>query len=59
MVESYFLNLLNKYNSFQVIKGLMPSILTIHIALKVLVVLIRDLTRINLCHIVRMYLGMA
>ena len=37
MVESYFLNLLNKDNSFQVIKGLMPSILTIHIALKVLV----------------------
>ena len=37
----------------------MPSILTIHIALKVLVVLIRDLTRINLCPIVRMYLGMA
>ena len=55
----FFLNLLNKYNSFQVIKGLMPSILTIHIALKVLVVLIRDLTRINLCPIVRMYLGMA
>ena len=54
----FFLNL-NKYNSFQVIKGLMPSILTIHIALKVLVVLIRDLTRINLCPIVRMYLGMA
>ena len=54
----FFLNLLNKYNSFQVIKGLMPSILTIHIALKVLVVLIRDLTRINLCPIVRMYLGM-
>ena len=61
MVESYFsLNLLNKYNySFQVIKGLMPSILTIHIDLKVLVVVIRDLTRINLCPIVRMYLGMA
>ena len=35
----------------------MPSILTIHIALKVLVVLIQDLTRINLCPIVRIILG--